>query len=145
MSDRITGLLTICVALAFFASATQLELPFFSDPLGPKAFPMAVSGVAIIAGIMMLVRPDQEPKWPVLSTFIKLFITTLILVIYAYSLKPLGFIIPTALASAAISYQIKPDLWKSMIIGGSLSVVLFLIFKFGLGLGLYALPKSFLG
>jgi hypothetical protein len=32
-----------------------------------------------------------------------------------------------------------------MIIGGSLSVVLFLIFKFGLGLGLYAFPKSFLG
>ena len=145
MSDRITGLLTICVALAFFSSATQLELPFFSDPLGPKAFPMAVSGMALIAGIMMFIRPDQEPEWPVLSTFIKLFITTLILVIYAYSLKPLGFIIPTALASAAISYQIKPNLWKSMIIGVSLSVVLFLIFKFGLGLGLYAFPKSFMG
>ena len=143
MSDRIAGLLTICVALAFFASATQLEMPFFSDPLGPKSFPMAVSGVALIAGIMMFLRPDNEPKWPVLSTFIKLFITTLILIIYAYGLKPFGFITPTALASAAISYQIKPELLKSVIIGVSLSIILFLIFKFGLGLGLYAFPKSF--
>ncbi len=143
MSDRIAGLLTICVALAFFASATQLEMPFFSDPLGPKSFPMAVSGVALIAGIMMFLRPDNEPEWPVLSTFIKLFITTLILIIYAYGLKPFGFITPTALASAAISYQIKPELLKSVIIGVSLSIILFLIFKFGLGLGLYAFPKSF--
>tara|TARA_B100001057_G_scaffold427709_1_gene452602 strand:- start:665 stop:1096 length:432 start_codon:yes stop_codon:yes gene_type:complete len=143
MSDRIAGLLTICVALAFFASATQLEMPFFSDPLGPKSFPMAVSGVALIAGIMMFLRPDNEPEWPVLSTFIKLFITTLILIIYAYGLKPFGFITPTALASAAISYQIKPELLKSVIIGVSLSIILFLVFKFGLGLGLYAFPKSF--
>ena len=143
MSDRIAGLLTICVALAFFASATQLEMPFFSDPLGPKSFPMAVSGVALIAGIMMFLRPDNEPEWPVLSTFIKLFITTLILIIYAYGLKPFGFITPTALASAAISYQIKPEVLKSVIIGVSLSIILFLIFKFGLGLGLYAFPKSF--
>ena len=143
MSDRIAGLLTICVALAFFASATQLEMPFFSDPLGPKSFPMAVSGVALIAGIMMFLRPDNEPEWPVLSTFIKLFITTLILIIYAYGLKPFGFITPTALASAAISYQIKPEVLKSVIVGVSLSIILFLIFKFGLGLGLYAFPKSF--
>ena len=48
MSDRLTGLIVLVVALAFFASATQLEMPFFSDPLGPKAFPMLISGVAII-------------------------------------------------------------------------------------------------
>ncbi|MBT5575050.1 tripartite tricarboxylate transporter TctB family protein [Alphaproteobacteria bacterium] len=145
MSDRIVGLLTLVVALAFFASATQLEMPFFSDPLGPKLFPMLVSGVAMIAGTMMLLNPDAEPEWPVFSTFIKLFITSIILIIYAYTLKPFGFIFPTAVASAAISFQIKPNLTKSIIIGTCLSVILFLIFKFALGLGLFAFPKALIG
>ena len=48
MSDRLTGFIVLVVALAFFASATQLEMPFFSDPVGPKTFPMLVSGLAII-------------------------------------------------------------------------------------------------
>ena len=39
MSDRITGFVVAVLALAFFASASQLEQPFFADPLGPKAFP----------------------------------------------------------------------------------------------------------
>jgi putative tricarboxylic transport membrane protein len=38
MSDRITGLIVSVLALAFFAGASQLEMPFFADPLGPRDF-----------------------------------------------------------------------------------------------------------
>ena len=72
MSDRLTGLIVLVVALAFFASATQLEMPFFSDPLGPKVFPMLISGVAIISATFLITKPDKEPEWPTLSTFYKL-------------------------------------------------------------------------
>ena len=72
MSDRLAGVIVLVIALAFFASATQLEMPFFSDPVGPKTFPMLVSGVAIICAIFLILRPDQEPEWPVIGTFIKL-------------------------------------------------------------------------
>ena len=48
MSDRIFGLIIAVVALAFFASATQLEQPFFADPLGPKAFPYLISVVPML-------------------------------------------------------------------------------------------------
>ena len=76
MSDRLTGLLVLIVALAFFASATQLEMPFFSDPLGPKAFPMLISSVAIISAIFLITKPDKEPEWPTLGTFYKLLFAT---------------------------------------------------------------------
>ena len=145
MSDRLTGLIVLIVALAFFASATQLEMPFFSDPLGPKAFPMLISGVAVISAIFLITKPDKEPEWPTLATFYKLLFATLILILYAYLLKPLGFLIPTALNASALSYQIKPDIKLSLITGLCLSFALFFIFRYGLGLGLYAFPKSLIG
>ena len=145
MSDRLTGLITIIVALAFFAGATQLEEPFFADPMGPKVFPMLISSVGLLAGMMLLLRPDEEPNWPEAATMSRLFLAMIVLVFYAYSLKPLGFLASTALAAAALSYQIKAEALKACIIGVSLSAVLFIIFKFALGLSLFALPRWLMG
>jgi len=44
-----------------------------------------------------------------------------------------------------LSYQIKAEALKACIIGGCLSAVLFLIFKFALGLSLFALPRWLMG
>ena len=145
MSDRITGLIVAVLALAFAAGASQLEEPFFADPLGPKAFPLLVSAVAFLAGATMVMRPDAEPAWPGLATLIRLAIATIILVAYAHALKPLGFLLPTAIASAALSYQIRPRAGQSVVIGLALSAGLFVIFKYALGLGLFALPRWLMG
>ena len=145
MSDRMTGLIVAVLALAFAAGASQLEEPFFADPLGPKAFPLLVSAVAFLAGATMVMRPDAEPAWPGLATLIRLAIATIILVAYAHALKPLGFLLPTAIASAALSYQIRPRAGQSVVIGLALSAGLFVIFKYALGLGLFALPRWLMG
>ena len=141
MSDRIFGLVVAVVALAFFASATQLEQPFFADPLGPKAFPYLISVVAFIAASMMIFSPDKESNWPNFKTLIRISMAIIILILYANSLKPVGFIFPTAVAAGALSYQIRPRSIESVAIGVGLSVVLFIIFKYGLGLGLFAFPR----
>jgi len=145
MSDRLTGLFIILVALAFFAGATQLEAPFFADPLGPKAFPMMIASVALIAGMVMVMRPDEPPEWPELATIARLILATIILVFYAYSLKPLGFLLSTAAAAAALSYQINPNAMRSILTGLALSIGLFFIFKFALGLSLFAFPRGLIG
>jgi len=145
MSDRITGLIVAVLALAFAAGASQLEEPFFADPLGPKAFPLLISAVAFLAGATMVMRPDAEPAWPGLATLMRLAVATVILVAYAYALKPLGFLAPTAIASAALAYQIRPRAVQSIIIGLALAGGLFVIFKYALGLGLFALPRWLMG
>lgn len=145
MSDRITGLIVSVLALAFFAGASQLEMPFFADPLGPKAFPMLIASVAFISGCVMVLRPDAEPDWPSLATFGRLLIAVLVLVLYAHGLKPLGFLLPTAIAAGAISYQIRPTLRAATLTGICLSFGLFIIFKYGLGLSLFALPRWLMG
>ena len=64
---------------------------------------------------------------------------------YAYALKPLGFLMPTAIAAAVLSYQISPKPMPAVLTGLGLSVGLFVIFKYALGLSLFALPRSLMG
>lgn len=144
-SDRIFGLVATLLAFAFIAGATQVQTSFLSDPVGPKFFPILIGVTGAISGMFMVLRPDPEPDWPVLRTFGALAIAVIVLVAYAFALKPLGFLLPTALAAGLLSYQISPRPRMAALAGIGLSVGLFIVFKFALGLGLVAFPKGLIG
>ena len=144
MSDRLFGFTTAVLALAFFASAYQLESPFFADPVGPKTFPYIIAAIAFFSGSVMIIMPDPNPKWPNFVILIKLSFALTILVGYALTLRPAGFIIPTAIAAGILSYQITPSRSAAAITGTLLSISLFIIFKYFLGLGLFPFPRGFL-
>ncbi len=144
-SDRVFGALTIVVALAYIASATQIKTAFFSDPLGPRWFPYIIGAVAALAGLSLVIRPDEGEKWPGLFIFIKIAFACAILVVYALTLRRMGFLIPTAFAAGLLSYQIEPRKLQAFLTGIGLSGGLFVIFKYALGLGLFALPKGWIG
>ncbi|MEJ6397809.1 tripartite tricarboxylate transporter TctB family protein [Yoonia sp. 208BN28-4] len=142
LSDRIFGLAMILVALVYIASATQVQVSFLSDPVGSKAFPIGVASVAIICCVVMILRPDEEPDWPELWTVFSIGISIVLLVGYSYALKPLGFLIPTAIVAGALSYQITPSVKGAALAGIGLSAGLFILFKFILDLGLQGFPKT---
>jgi putative tricarboxylic transport membrane protein len=144
-SDRIFGLVMALLALAYIASAVQIQTSFLSDPVGPKAFPILIGVVAAICSIFMVLRPDEDPEWPAMKTLGALAVAVLVLVAYAYALKPLGFLLPTAVAASVLSYQISPRPAAAAISGVALSGGLYLIFKYALGLGLVALPAALAG
>ncbi|SEQ58340.1 putative tricarboxylic transport membrane protein [Loktanella sp. DSM 29012] len=141
-SDRIFGLVVILAALAYIASALQVQASFLSDPVGPKAFPIAVGIVAILCAVTMIARPDAEPEWPAVRSTLAIGIAIVVLVIYAYALKPLGFLIPTAVVAAILSYQISPSPKVSVLSGIGLSIGLFVLFRFVLGLSLFGFPRG---
>lgn len=144
-SDRIFGLVVTFVALAYIASATQIQVSFLSDPVGSKTFPILIGAAAAICGVFLMVRPDPEPDWPAARTVLALVFTVVVLVAYAYTLKPLGFLFPTAVAAGALSYRISSRPVPAVLSGAGLSVGLFIVFKYALGLGLIAFPKGWTG
>jgi putative tricarboxylic transport membrane protein len=144
-SDRIFGLVVLLVALAYIASATQIQTSFLSDPVGPRAFPMLVGAVAALSSLVLIVKPDPDPHWPAWRTFLSLAVAVAVLVGYAFALKPLGFILPTAVTAAILSYQISPRAGPAALSGIGLSLGLYFLFRYALGLGLVALPKGLLG
>lgn len=144
-SDRIFGLVAALLALAYIAGAFQIQTSFLADPVGPKTFPILIGTVGAIAAMFMVLRPDPEPEWPAMRTFGALIFAVIVLVAYAYALKPMGFLIPTAFAAGILSYQISPRAVPAALAGAGLSGGLYVLFKFALGLGLVALPKALLG
>ena len=146
ISDRIFGLVVLIVAAGYVLAATQIQTSLLADPVCPRMFPYLVGGAAAVCGLVVLIKPDPDPTWPGLRTFGALIFSVIVLVAYAYSLKPLGFLIPTALAAGIISFQIHPRVATATAAGIGLSVGLYVLFKFGLGLEtLKAVPKSWGG
>ncbi|MEC3860697.1 tripartite tricarboxylate transporter TctB family protein [Mesobacterium sp. TK19101] len=144
-TDRIFGVVVILGALAYIAGAFQIQTSFLSDPVGSKTFPVILGGVAILCGLVMILRPDEQPDWPDLKTLVAIAIAAITMVAYAYALKPLGFLIPTAVCAGILSFQISPRALPAALTGLALSIGLFIIFKYILGLGLQPVPKTWLG
>lgn len=145
MSDRIFGALAGLVALAYIASATQIQEGFLPDPVGSKLFPIIVGSIAFICAITIFLKPDQSPVWPGPVTFFSILCAIVSLIAYALALKPLGFLIPTAVTSGIISFLIQRRLTTAILTGLGLSIGLFVLFKYALGLGLVAFSKTLLG
>jgi putative tricarboxylic transport membrane protein len=62
-------------------------------------------------------------------------IAVFVLAVYAVMLKPLGFLLPTAIAAGILSYQISFRPFPSVLSGIGLSIGLLILFKYALGLG----------
>jgi len=144
-SDRIFGLVMTFLALTYIVSASQTQSSFLTDPVGPKGFPVLIGIVWVISAVTMVLRPDPEPDWPVMRTVGALIFSVIVLIGYAFALRPLGFLLPTAITAGILSYQISPHVKGAALAGTGLSIGLFVIFKFALGLGLVPLPKGLLG
>lgn len=142
-TDRIFGFTVVVVALAYIAGATQIQTGFLPDPVGSKTFPILVGAIMAVCGVAVMIRPDDGEMQ--VQGIAKLAFAVAVLVAYTYALKPLGFLIPTAVGSAVISYLISPQVRPAAITGVALSVVLFAIFKFALGLSLFGVPPSWFG
>lgn len=141
-SDRIFGLIILFASLGYIAAATQIQTSFLADPVGPKAFPMLIGGVAAVSALALIFRPDPDPLWPGLRIWGALAVAVIVLIAYAYALKPFGFLIPTAITAAVLSFQISSRPLPALLTGAGLSVGLFVLFKYVLDLGLVALPKG---
>lgn len=134
-SDRIFGLITLITAVAYLAAATQIQTNMFSGEYLPKLFPMLIGGVAAISSFVMIFKPDPDPEWPTKSTFGAMAVAVLVLAVYAVMITPLGFIFPTIIAAGVLSYQISPNVRNAVLAGFGLSLGLFVLFKYALGLG----------
>lgn len=141
-SDRIFGLVVTLGALAYVAGALGIQTSFISDPLGPRAFPMLVGAGAALSGLAIMLRPDAEPDWPPVREFTRIGVATAVLVGYALALQPWGYLVPTAIAAAILSWMIDPRPVRALLTGIGLSVGLYLVFRHALGLGLQPFPRG---
>lgn len=141
-ADRIFGAVMIVVALGYILSAMNIQTSFLSDPVGPRIFPYMVAGVVILCSLVMVLKPDANADWPAPMMALKIGAALALLVGYALTIRPMGFILPTVIVSAALSYMISPRPVPAALAGLGLGIGLFVLFKIVLGLGLVAFPRG---
>lgn len=137
-SDRCFGLAVLAITGIYLFGTSTIPTGFLPDPVGSRTFPYILGGLGLLCGLLIILRPDEPPDWPAPAIVLKLALAAVIMYGFAETLQPLGFIIPSAITTAFLSYLIAPHTLRSIIAGGTLSVGLYVILKHGLGLGLTA-------
>lgn len=143
MSDRIFGGFGLALAIFYIWAASIIKDSFMVDVVGPRAFPYIVGTVLGITSIYFMIRPDNEPKWPVLNDFAEIVFAAAVMLLYSWVLPEIGFIIPTVFATAYLTWRLgTAPLW-SLLVGLVTSVGIYVVFHLILGLSLATGPLGF--
>lgn len=143
MSDRILGGSCLILALLYIYFATQIQVGFISDPMGPKAFPIAIGVLLALGAVYTLFKPDPQPVWPRLGRFGEIVFAVLVMVAYTYALPEFGFTVSTAVAAGLLSWRLGARPIRAAIAGVVIAVGIFVIFRLVLGLSLAVGPWGF--
>ena len=143
MSDRIFGLFGLALAAFYLWSTSIIPDSFMIDVVGPRAFPYIVGTVLAICSLYFLLRPDEEPEWPVLINLIEILFATAVMFLYAWALSRVGFVIATVFATAYLSWRLGTKPVNALVTGIGTAVGIYVIFKLILGLSLAKGPLGF--
>ncbi|AJQ97760.1 tripartite tricarboxylate transporter TctB family protein [Gynuella sunshinyii] len=137
INDRVFGLLMFILAVAYGWGALQFPEPFGgAEAVGPKTFPLILSVILALTSAYLVIKPDQDLSWPLNRSGIDILIAIAILIIYTMLLEPLGFILATTMMVTSLSRLLKAPVKNAFFTGLIGSVVIFVLFNYGLELTL---------
>jgi putative tricarboxylic transport membrane protein len=132
----LTGVGLIILGLAVGATASTFDVAFLTDPVGPKALPLLAASLFVLTGGFLLARPKATPQWPSTSVSLRMAGAAASFVAYALLLVPLGFTVSTTLCVGALSLLFGGPTRKSLGAAFILTVALWYLFVWLLGLPL---------
>ena len=124
-------LLLACVGLALMAWPYQAAFSY--EPVGPRAFPLLMLGLMGLGLIYMIVRPtpvvhsEDDPPLD-RDTLIKIGVCVVLLLIFAGTFEPLGFILSSILIGIPMARLYGGRWLPSVVIISLMSVGLYLLF-----------------
>ncbi len=143
MSDRLTGLILLALAVAYGVTASGFEA-MIGDPLGPAVFPLVLSIPLALFSLFLIVRPDPEPRWARGRELLKQALTLVVFVAYAQLIEPLGFVLTSVLAVLALGLLLGARAHQAGAAGLAIALTLFVLFHHVLNLPLPVGPLGFL-
>ncbi|ALE89392.1 tripartite tricarboxylate transporter TctB family protein [Pseudomonas versuta] len=126
-----SGLLIVCAGLAIMAWPYQAAFSY--EPVGPRAFPLLMLALMALGLIYMIVRPspvvhsEEDPQLD-RQTLTKIGLCVLLLLVFAGTFEPLGFILSSALVGIPMARLYGGRWLPSIVIISLMSVALYLLF-----------------
>ena len=125
------ALLLVCVGLAVMAWPYQAAFSY--EPVGPRAFPLLMLALMGVGLIYMIVRPspmvhsEEDPPLD-RQTLTKIGLCVLLLLVFAGTFEPLGFILSSILVGIPMAHLYGGRWLPSIVIISLMSVGLYLLF-----------------
>ena len=125
------ALLAVCAALAVMAWPYQAAFSY--EPVGPRAYPLLMLGLMSLGLIYMIIRPqptkhtEEEPALD-RETLIKIGICVGLLIVFAGTFEPLGFILSSMLIGIPMARLYGGRWLPSVVIVSLMAIGLYLLF-----------------
>ena len=127
-SDRILGVLAVLLGVGMAVTAWGYAAQVEYEPVGPRAFPLLLSGLIVLCGAWLVFKPSHRAHFGNAAQLRSVGLCGLYVVLYAVFFQVLGFVLATALMSIPVG-RLFGGTWKqSVLTGVGMGVVLFLLF-----------------
>ncbi len=142
LSDRLLGVIALLFSAFLAWYGVGLEAPFSYEPVGPRAFPLLLSGLIGLCGFVLTWKGGfrVEPNPPGVNLRIVLMVG--VLAFYASCFVWFGFILSTSLMTVMIGRLFGGSWMKSTVGGVAMSVLFYVLFDQVLDV---VLPTGLLG
>jgi putative tricarboxylic transport membrane protein len=128
MSDRALGAACVVASAAMAWAAKDYAAVISYEPVGPRAFPLLLSGGLGLSGLWLLLRPGavfsvfQDVPWKQTA------LCAAAILAYALLFQWLGFPLATALMAVPVGVAFGGSWKRSLLGGGVMGIGLFLVF-----------------
>ncbi|MEQ5837709.1 tripartite tricarboxylate transporter TctB family protein [Marinobacter sp. NFXS9] len=135
-ADRVLGIALIGLAAFAAFKATQFQVTFSYEPVGPKAFPILLSVVLAALSLVLIFRPGEDGEWPDKFVALKLAAVLLVLLGYALLFTRLGYLVTTFLAVLSLARLFEAIWPKALLAAVLMALGSYYLFTLGLGISL---------
>lgn len=131
--QRIFALVLLLACAGLAVMAWPYQAPFSYEPVGPRAYPLLMLGLMSLALLYMLFRPtpivhsEDEPELD-RATLKKIAICIGLLLVFAGTFEPLGFILASILIGVPMALLYGGRLLPSVVIVVLMSIALYVLF-----------------
>lgn len=142
MNNRILGIAALIFAAGMIWLGHDLEAPFSYEPLGPRAFPLAIATIIALCGIRLVVKGGGQAESNPTGANLRIGFMLATIVGYALLFQWAGFIIATAAMTAVVGRLFGGAWSKTIIAGIAAGILSYLLFDKALDV---VLPTGLLG
>jgi putative tricarboxylic transport membrane protein len=128
LDDRKLGVLALVLAAFLAWHGHTLEAAFSYEPIGPRAFPLAIAAIIALCGLILTIKGGNRVEPNSSGANARLWLMIAILSGYAVTFQLLGFILSTALMTTLVA-RLFNGTWTKAVIGGlGMGILFFVLF-----------------
>lgn len=128
LDDRKLGVAALVLAAFLAWYGHSLEAAFSYEPIGPRAFPLAISAIIALCGAILTLKGGNRVEPNSHGANARIWLMIAILSGYAVTFQLLGFIISTALMTILVG-RLFGGTWIKALVGGvGMGILFFILF-----------------